>query len=310
MRAVAKKLIKALGLEGSRSRKLVFKDIQRIDPTASLIGKQVKSLGLTFDPIAESWITHSISMIGELKSHCGFQFEKRSDHLFATSGKNQFVVQSAIEVGIIYDVFGRNVYRLITDKPVTIIDVGANIGIASVYFASELKARVYGFELVPAVAARAQEHIAICGLTDQVTVIACGLGKATMEIEVPFSEELTGNTSLHWEVESRPTTKNVQCKVQSVGEALNPILSEAKTSIFMKLDCEGAEYEILEAMADENLLSKISGFMIEYHELSPQRNRLWIEEFLTAHGFTSIALQRPSANHDMIYTMRNSPGTF
>lgn len=306
MRTLVKKLIHSLGLEGIRSRKAVLQDIRRVDPTATLNGKNIESQGLSFDPIAEPYILYSLPMIAELQTHCGFSFVKQGDKLKVTAQGIQLTVQSAIEVGIIYDVFGRNVYRLVTEKPLTIIDIGANIGIASIYFAKELNAKVHAFELVPSVAARAQAHVFDCGLSDRVTVYPVGLGKDSITLDVPFSEELTGNTSLHWEVENRPTTQSVTCQVESVKDTLGPILSAASTPIFMKLDCEGAEYEILAAMKAEGQLAKIDGFLMEYHNISPDENRTWIENLLKSQGFNCVSLRKPSNNHDMIYAFRNA----
>jgi len=66
-----------------------------------------------------------------------------------------------------------------------------------------------------------------------------------------------------------PTSKSIE--VESV--TLNDILLESKIShcSLLKLDCEGAEYEIIESLSKENL-KIIQNIILEYHLLDSKPN--------------------------------------
>jgi len=54
---------------------------------------------------------------------------------------------------------------------------------------------------------------------------------------------------------------------------------------FLKMDCEGAEFDILLAAGPEEL-SRIRRIVMEYHNLSPEKNHRVLAAHLERHGFT------------------------
>ena len=303
IKTVLKKLIRGLGLEGYRSGKILISQIQAVDPKATLVGGKVCSCGLEIDPVKDRWILESVPILVDLQTASGFSFRSSGSTLRAVRGKTEFEIISHLETGIVFDVYSRGVYRLLTSEPVLLIDVGANIGVSAVYAATELGAEVHGFELVPAVASRAAEHVERNKLSGQVTIHPFGLGRADEEIEVLFSENLTGETSLHFATCAGAEAKKIPCTVKSV-EVLRPILEASAKRKFLKLDCEGSEYSILEALSGAGLLSHFDGFLLEYHEIPNDRGRVWLEEFLVENGYDVPSFLRPGYDHEMMYAFR------
>lgn len=304
MKTVLKKIIKMVGLQGARSSKQLLIDVQRTDPSATLDQGVLTSLGLKLNPVDDFWIVQALPIFSVLVEHLGFRLEKSEKHVRATRGQVTFEVQSSIEAGILQDIYGRSVYRLITDKPYLIVDVGANIGVSAIYHASEFGAEVHGFELVPQVANRAADHVKSNHLDSLVTIYPFGLGRVDQEINVPFSDDLTGGTSLHNFNNVNPEAGTVKCKVCCVESSVRSILAGSTKEKFVKMDCEGAEYEILESLDESGLLKEFSGFLMEYHEISDTRNRIWLEQFFSTRGFYVHSMTKPGFNHEMLYAFR------
>jgi hypothetical protein len=73
--------------------------------------------------------------------------------------------------------------------------------------------------------------------------------------------------------------------------------------LFLKLDCEGAEYEILQKLHESGLLPKIKVVIIEWHFKGYES----LEKLLGANGFTSVVFPRPTptiSDMGMIYAFK------
>jgi FkbM family methyltransferase len=303
IKSLIKALIRSLGLEGVRSKNILISQVQSYDPKAALVDGKVASCGLLIDAERDRWVLESLPILVDLQNHAGFTFKLEGARLTAVREKVSFEIVSMLEAGMIFDIYARGVYRLLTGDPFLLIDVGSNIGVSAVYAASELGAEVYGFELIPSLASRAMAHVDRNGLGQQVYVHPVGLGKSEEQIEVLFSEEHAGSTSLHLDSSQSEGAIRVPCQIRSV-EVLREILAKSTKRNFMKLDCEGAEYSILEALQDSSLLKEFSGFLLEYHEIPGGKGRVWLEEFFVQHGFDVHSFLKPGFNHEMMYAFR------
>jgi FkbM family methyltransferase len=303
IKPLLKSVIRVLGLEGKRSKNILISQVQAFDPKATLVDGKVSSCGLLIDPDQDRWVLESLPILADLHKHANFSFTLAGTKLIAARGEVKFEIVSMLEAGMLFDIYARGVYRLLTAESILLVDVGANIGISAVYAASELGAEVHGFELVPSVASRAITHVATNGLESRVHINAFGLGRSEAEIEVLFSEEHAGSTSLHLNSAQSPGASKVPCTIRSV-EVLRETFTSSKKRKFMKLDCEGAEYSILEALEESQLLSELSGFLLEYHEIPDGKGRVWLEQFFVRNGFDVHSFLKPGSNHEMMYAFR------
>lgn len=305
MKAVIKGVLKLLGLEGSRTRQRVLSEVKRLDPDAVVSSSGIQSIGLDIRLPDDFWMVESYPILYPL-FELGFRMERVEDKIRLSNSRATFTIQSQLEAGIVFDVYARGVYRLIAKEQFLLIDVGANLGIASIYAAQELGAKVEGFELVPGVAERARAHVSASNAGEAITIHSFGLGRSDAEIEVVFSEKLTGSTSIHLPTGAGSEAQRVRCEVKGVAKTLGPILEGSALPKFMKLDCEGAEYEILEALLESNLLGHFDGLLMEYHNLSNDRNRKWIEQFCAGNGFWVHSHTKPGFDNEMIYAFRKA----
>ncbi len=88
--------------------------------------------------------------------------------------------------------------------------------------------------------------------------------------------------------------KTVTVQIRDIREAVQEIFSNHPSEeLFLKLDCEGAEYEILEKLDESGLLPKIKVIIIEWHFKGYEP----LEKLLTANGFARRSLPQTYPHH-------------
>lgn len=157
------------------------------------------------------------------------------------------------------------------------VDIGMNVGIASLSKAADSRfARIYAYEPVAPTYALALRNIELNpALRPKILPFNFGLSDHDEELAIRFtpdhimsvSSEGTFDTCFSTNV----TIERIQLKKAST--VLEPIIVEHrrrnKERIFLKLDCEGAEFKILEDLDQSGLLGDIDVTVIEWHGKEP-----------------------------------------
>ena len=142
----------------------------------------------------------------------------------------------------------------------TILDIGGNIGVTSRYLAHRFpKAKIHTFEPVPTNVAVLRDNAAA---VSSVTVHPYGLGQENGSFTLqPNSDDLRnqGNFSLTAQKEG---VTGVQVEVRAVADVLKD--SNITQVDIIKIDTEGAEWDILSAIPPE-VLSRVSWIYGELH---------------------------------------------
>ena len=189
---------------------------------------------------------------------------------------------------IINEVFNFNNYNFVIAGDACVIDVGMNVGLASLYFARMPTVRaVHSFEPFSRPFARACENFALNPeVRSKIRPHQIGLAGATEVLEVPVDPEETIGTSIRGR---RRGTVIDKITIRDASEALEPIIkaaAEEKQVIVVKLDCEGSEFAIINSLQKSGLLDDISIFMLECHKnWSPDQSNESIVQPLVASGF-------------------------
>lgn len=172
--------------------------------------------------------------------------------------------EGTFDVGIIQEVAYDPFYamsRLLINGNSVVIDVGAHIGAFSL-FAAARGARVIALEPVQENFQLLKENLRLNHLEGAVKPIKAALWSVdgTKEIKKPSPwEENTGAGGFFY---SDPTAL-----VETVECISLPTLMEKEAidrCTLLKMDCEGAELEILPALS-EQILGKIDAIVLEYH---------------------------------------------
>lgn len=96
---------------------------------------------------------------------------------------------------------------------------------------------------------------------DRMTFFDFGLGGYTREETMGVCGDSTGLVS------NGPVEK---VRLVGVGDLLNNSLFFDKQIAVAKLNCEGAEFEILEAMLEQNLMGRVDIIHVQFHDIIPR----------------------------------------
>ena len=149
-----------------------------------------------------------------------------------------------------------------------VIDVGLNIGLASLYLAQkDFVKNVYGFEPFLPTFKIAQKNMKLNPrLTRKIKLFDVGLSDKNKTINVPYNPELPGAMS---SIVGRnaPSELVEKIKLVSASKTLAPIYKKhGGDKIMLKIDCEGGEREIIPDMLQSGLLQKTDKIIMEYHD--------------------------------------------
>jgi len=166
----------------------------------------------------------------------------------------------------IYEIWRQNIYTKhyqIKDRDI-IIDIGANIGVFSIFVAkSAMEVKVFSYEPTPEVFKRLLKNIKINNLEN--FIFPFQLGVAGNNGEKILFIHPKGSTSNTLYRDYLSVCKNNSLPIRTV--TLEDIFRNNNLNYcdFLKIDAEGAEYEILFHTSPE-YLRKIKNIALEYHQ--------------------------------------------
>lgn len=168
---------------------------------------------------------------------------------------------------IVLEVFGKEEYRIVrslVDRPFVVYDLGMNRGYASLWFANHpLCRKVYGFELLPEPFRWAQENFALNPrLAPKVESFCVGLGGENKEVELFFEDATDGVSTVipefyagYWSENRKKNRRSRRVTLRKASEVLSELPPcAAGESRVLKIDVEGAEYDIVANLARAGML--------------------------------------------------------
>jgi FkbM family methyltransferase len=180
--------------------------------------------------------------------------------------------------GTIAAVFIRREYGLVHSFR-TIIDIGANMGCFAVYAALQSpEARIYCYEPEQRNFGFLMRNIEINALAPRVSARQCAVASSAGPRQLVLGESPT-NSLVH--VDKSVGQQLVSCTT------LKDIIADNRLDNvgLLKVNCEGAEYEILESFPAAEF-SRISNIRLEYHNLpAPGKNGKSLARFLEARDY-------------------------
>lgn len=219
------------------------------------------------------------------------------DYEVSLKDKNVSIKIPRNEVFRIEEIFGENEYYvpgMENLKDPVIVDVGANVGVFSLYMKLMIpSALLYCYE--PAPNALSLFHKNVLSFKD-VIVHECGLSNSNGRAQIQLNASNTGQSSL----------------VKGSHKLLGEVKIELRegVSIFsdnhieeidiLKIDTEGSEVAILKNLSCEGKLQHIKFIVLEYHSESDRRE---IDQLLS--GFSVFGLSSHSLNLGQAKYIRN-----
>jgi FkbM family methyltransferase len=153
------------------------------------------------------------------------------------------------------EVFEENVYGNINVLNKEVIDIGANVGDSSIYFALKGARKVVGVEPLPNVYAHAIENVKLNHLEGKIFLINAALGSKSGKIKVPcnMSTDLSPGFST--------LRTNGECEVPIV--TLSEVMKQITEPYLLKMDCEGCEFDVI--LNDYEHVKMFEKLIIEHH---------------------------------------------
>jgi FkbM family methyltransferase len=250
---------------------------------------------------------------------CGCKFEIDNENKLCYRSNDLLIAfNNYDELNAVEDVFIESEYNF-TRKgyTFTVIDIGMNIGSASIYFASRSDINhVYSYEPFKATYEMALQNIKRnLKYSDKITTFNKGLDEVAEEREITYNPGMSCAMSTNadttrkvaeqyrnWNLINEGLTVKEKIYLENAANELNYILGgHIEGDIVLKIDCEGAEQGILISLDLAGLLKNISIIMLEWHYM----DNTVIKNILDKNNFTYFSFGR-DRNMGTIYAVRNS----
>jgi FkbM family methyltransferase len=182
-----------------------------------------------------------------------------------------------------------------------------NVGYATLFFASSPNTvHVYSYEPFPETFKEATGNLGLNPhIKSKMTPHNYGISDQSKQVEVPMLESgsaVASTSKIFVEHNKVVSDKNIKVEVRSITDVLQEItVKHPQERIFLKVDCEGEEYGIMECLNHSELLKKIDGFFIEWHIKGPAP----IIAILNDNNFTALHLPRVGVDSGMIYAFKS-----
>nr|AQS28773.1 hypothetical protein [uncultured archaeon] len=170
-----------------------------------------------------------------------------------------------------------------------VVDIGANIGMFSLLAAkSAVKGRVYSFEPFSENFNLLMENIKLNNLENIVPIKgAVAQRNGTRKLYLVKGKNFGGNSfeKKHWQAD---TSKTIKVETVTLDKFIRSYKIEKID--FLKVDCEGAEYEIL-MNCSKDTLSKIRKISLEFHDFDKTKKVLALIKFLEDNNFDVVSTE-------------------
>jgi len=183
----------------------------------------------------------------------------------------------------------------------TIVDIGANMGSFAIYAAQACPdARIYCYEPERRNFAILKQNIKINELEERVSLFQCAVASRRGQRELAVSG--SADNSFHI-VPDNSTRQTVSCT--TLGDIFAD--QQLKTIDLLKINCEGAEYEILESCCQTDF-ERVANIRLEYHNLDAHsRNGDSLSRWLEARGYRIERFTRRLKQSGFIWAVRATP---
>lgn len=191
----------------------------------------------------------------------------------------KFLIVHHLDALVLREIIWSNEYKFAQTKDsMTIVDIGANIGTFSIYCNSiSNKNRIIALEPSPATFKQLKKNLCVNDVENvEAHQVAIFSKPGILKL---YDNVMSGQRSLF-------SSKNNRHYTEVTTTTLERIMRKHKIKKidFLKMDCEGSEYEILSSLKSSTY-RKIDSIALEYHELKRGQNKIILVDILEKNGF-------------------------
>lgn len=203
-------------------------------------------------------------------------------------------------------------YFLNDGKKDVILDIGMNIGDSILYFLqNDNVKKIYGYEPFRRTFELAKENLKLhLKNTDRIEIFQYGISNKNEKRIIDYNSDMSCDQStisetcekayefyLKWGIIEEKNKERELIIVKKASDVFKPIIKKHHdNNIILKMDCNGEEYNILEELLKEGILSEISFIMLKWH----YKGKELLLQYLKQAGF-SYWCNDKEKNMGMIY---------
>ena len=231
--------------------------------------------------------------------------ERHQEGVLARFNGLQIYIESSEEFFIVKEVFVEKDYNLLSNDNFVVFDIGMNIGISSLFFGlNKNVTQIYSFEPVVTTYDQAVYNLGLNPTySNKIEAFNFGLGGSSRVEKVLYNSQAKGNCGIRLEsslVIDKKNAEKIEINIKDISEILPDLMAKhSEQQVVLKIDCEGAEYEIVQKLNDANLLKNIDVLLIEWHD----KGAKILEDLLVANNFKVISRHLTSIT-GMIYAFK------
>ena len=250
---------------------------------------------------------------GFINDKCDMLIDSNNNICYKTPSE-ELIIKTYDELVNIKEIYGDKSYEFYnSEHNCVVIDIGANIGGAAVWFANKPYVdRVYAYEPF-------HETYHICeknvrknkNAVSKVILKPAALGIENKQQKMKYNSRMSCGVSVikeindeygnnlaalqkeindkafdmyeGWGLIDENDTIDDTIKILDISDEIKKIIAEnQEKELVVKMDCEGSEYALFDKLNTESILAKIDVIMLEWHYNGPEQ----IEELLRKNGFS------------------------
>ncbi len=238
---------------------------------------------------ARNWTTTLLDHAGFLKRR--YVCETRNGLRFNLRGGTD-------DSRIWFEIYVRDCYGEAKIRPGTnVVDIGANIGCFSL-LAAQKASRVLAYEPFPSNLEMLRENVTLNGANNvEIFPFAVGEKKGESVLFIPDNDSFVGRVSLH----PGRGTRTTECACVTLDQVVMD--NQLDKIDLLKIDCQGAEYEILYG-ASPDTLGRFRQIIAECERYDdrPEWSIMALSQYLQNHKF------EVRTHHNLLYARRQENG--
>lgn len=242
--------------------------------------------------------------MGNMKNLRG-KYTWESDKLFFVFDNFKIQILSSNELFIINEIFFHQCYNFAPDdqRRWNVIDIGMNVGLASLFFADKVFVdHVFSFEPFEETFVQAQVNFeSNSQIAHKIHAYNFGIGKGNRIEKASYNPLSSGTSGIRFsQSEASPGVRVQAITLRDAHETLFEIFAGYSDMPFiMKIDCEGAEYDIIASLCENGFPEQVKVILMEWHGVMPEG----FEAMISKNGFRMIRT-RSKGNLGLIYAFR------
>lgn len=261
-----------------------------VAPTRAEDGRiAIEKLGLSLDPARHAYYLPILFAVRDLvEGGAGtFVTNEDGDPEFRAGGL-RIAPSGRDDLLVLEETFAKRLYEIYDDREWFVWDVGMNVGLVALYYAGIKGWEVLAYEPFAKTFEIARRNVARNGLEGRIHMRNLGVDAKAGRMEIAYNEAARATNGLYgnlWKDRQEPDER-VEIELVDAADALEEAMTMAgDRPLLAKIDCEGAEYGILDRLVERGLLDRIEAFILEYHFIQPDHTAERIRAPLLAHGY-------------------------